>query len=39
VKRSIDLVLIVGFAILDWRRFHDILKPESLLESPTKTGL
>jgi hypothetical protein len=28
MRRTIDVVLIVGFLFLDWLRFHDILKPE-----------
>ena len=29
MRKSIDIILILGFAAADWLRFHDILKPET----------
>lgn len=39
VKRSINWVLIVGFVILDWLRFHDVLKPEAPTAADWLTGV
>ena len=38
VRRTIDVVLIVGFVILDWLRFHDMLKPEAPTAADWLTG-
>jgi hypothetical protein len=32
MRQAVNVVLIVGFVMLDWLRFHDILKPG---ETPT----
>lgn len=32
MKQAVSLILIGGFLVLDWLRFHDILKPG---EAPT----
>ena len=31
MKRAVYLVLVVGFVILDWMRFHDFNKPGEVL--------
>jgi hypothetical protein len=28
VSYAINIILIIGFVLLDWLRFHDVLKPE-----------
>ena len=38
MKKGIDILLIVGFAILDWLRFHDVLKPEAPTGADWLTG-
>jgi hypothetical protein len=38
MRKTIDAVLIVGFIILDWLRFHDILKPEAPTFADWLTG-
>lgn len=36
---AINIVLIVGSVILDWLRFHDILKPEPPTAADWLSGL
>lgn len=38
MRKSIDMVLIAGFLILDWLRFHDIFKPEAPTVADWLTG-
>lgn len=37
-RKLLDVVLIVGFLILDWLRFHDIFKPEVPTAADWLTG-
>jgi len=39
MRRAIDVVLITGFLILDWLRFHDIFKPEMPTAADWLTGV
>lgn len=39
MRQSINWALIVGFIILDWLRFHDILKPEDPTVADWLTGV
>jgi hypothetical protein len=38
MRKLIDVVLIGGFLILDWLRFHDIFKPEVPTAADWLTG-
>lgn len=38
-RTAIDVALIAGFLILDWLRFHDILKPEAPTVADWLTGV
>lgn len=38
MRKAIDVVLIAGFLILDWLRFHDIFKPEAPTVADWLTG-
>jgi hypothetical protein len=38
MRMFIDAVLIAGFVILDWLRFHDIFKPETPTLADWLTG-
>lgn len=35
---AVNIILIVGFIILDWLRFHDIFKPEIPTAADWLTG-
>jgi hypothetical protein len=39
VRQAIDATLIAGFIVLDWLRFHDILKPEAPSAADWLSGL
>ena len=39
MRHAVDIVLIVGFVILDWIRFHDIFKPEAPTVADWLTGI
>jgi hypothetical protein len=39
MRQVIDATLIAGFIVLDWLRFHDILKPEVPSAADLLTGL
>ena len=39
MRRAINVMLIVGFLVLDWLRFHDILKPEAPTAADWLTGI
>jgi hypothetical protein len=38
MRKGVAIVLIAGFAIFDWLRFHDILKPEAPTVADWLTG-
>jgi hypothetical protein len=39
MRQAINVMLIVGFLVLDWLRFHDILKPEAPTAADWLTGI
>lgn len=39
MEQLINWVLVIGFIILDWLRFHDILKPETPTMADWLTGV
>jgi hypothetical protein len=39
MRQAINVMLIVGFLVLDWLRFHDILKPEVPTAADWLTGI
>lgn len=39
MRKSVSIVLIVGFLVLDWLRFHDIFKPERPTLADWLTGV
>lgn len=39
MTNAINVVLIIGFIVLDWLRFHDIFKPEVPTAADWLTGL